>query len=84
MLIKIVSKNVQNTKHVQKYAKYETCAICTGFISCTFSRIFFSNFEINGYFHFLNCFFFFWGGGGGGVGVGFGGGDIGRFNGEIV
>ena len=40
----------------------ETCAICTGFIFCTFFETVFCNFEINGYFHF------FWGGGGGGAG----------------
>ena len=43
-----------------------------------FSRLFFCNFEINGYFHF----FFLVGGGGGageGRGGGCGGGDIGRF-----
>ena len=54
---------MQNIKPVQKCAKYETCAICTGIIFCTFFETIFCNFEINGYFHF----FFF--GGGGGVGV---------------
>ena len=37
----------------------EFCAICTGFIFCTFFETIFCNFEINGYFHF------FLGGGGG-------------------
>ena len=32
----LVSKNVQNMKPLQKCAKYETCAICSGFIFCTF------------------------------------------------
>ena len=44
-------------KPVQKCAKYETCAICTGFICCTFFETIFFKFEI---FSFL---------GGGGVAV---------------
>ena len=48
----------------------ETCAICTGFIFCTFFETIFCNFEINGYFHFF--------GGEGVVGVAVEG-DIGRF-----
>ena len=47
-------------KPVQKYAKYETC---TGFIFANFSKLFFFNFEINGYFH-LFYFIFLWGDGG--------------------
>ena len=51
-------------KPLQKCAKSETCAICSGFIFCTFfeTTLFFFNFEINEYFL---IFFFF-----GGVGVG--------------
>ena len=65
------------TFSLEKYAKYktcakmckiwnETCAICTGFIFCTFFETIFCNFEIKGYFHF---FFFLGGGGGGGGGA---------------
>ena len=66
-------------KPLQKCAKYETCAICSGFIFCTFfeTTLFFFNFEINEYFLFFffilfYLFIFFWGGGGGGGGWGWG------------
>ena len=53
---------------VQKCAKYETCAICTGFIFCAFFETIFCNFEINGHFNFLFVYLFiylfFLGGGG--------------------
>ena len=54
MLKYLVSKIVQNMKPLQKFAKYETCAICTGFIFCTFFETIFGglNFEINGCLHF--------------------------------
>ena len=46
-------------KPLQKCAKYETCAICSGFIFCTFfeTTLFFFNFEINEYFLFFILFF---------------------------
>ena len=59
---------MQNIKHVQKCAKYEMKPVQYAQVSyfAHFSRLFFCNFEKNGYFHF---FFFFFGGGGGSVEV---------------
>ena len=72
---------MQNIKPVQKCAKYEMKPVQYAQVSyfAHFSRLFFCNFEINGYFHFFlfyyySFFFFFFLGGGG-----CGGGDIGRF-----
>ena len=61
---------MQNIKPVQKCAKYEMKPVQYAQVTyfAHFSRLFFCNFEINGYFHNL-------GGGGGGCG----GGDIGSF-----
>ena len=61
-------------KPLQKCAKYETCAICSGFIFCTFfeTTLFFFNFEINEYFlffYFILLISFFGGGWGWGWGV---------------
>ena len=59
---------MQNIKPVQKCAKYEIKPVQYVQVSyfAHFSRLFFCNFEIKGYFHF---FFFFFLGGGGGVAV---------------
>ena len=58
---------MQNIKPVQKCAKYEMRPVQYAQVSyfVHFSRLFFCNFEINGYFHF---FYFFGGWGGGGWG----------------
>ena len=61
---------MQCIKSVQKCAKYETCAICTGFIFCTFfETIFFLLFRDK---RILSFFFVCVGGGGGGGGEGWG------------
>ena len=59
---------MQNIKPVQKCAKYEMKPVQYAQVSyfAHFLRLFFCNFEINGYFHF----FFLGGGGWGGWGVG--------------
>ena len=64
------------TFSLEKCAKYKTCAKCAKYemkpvqyaqvsYFAHFSRLFFCNFEISGFFHFF--FFFFFGGGGGGL-----------------
>ena len=59
---------MRNIKPVQKCAKYEMKPVQNAQVSyfAHFSRLFFCNFEINGYFLFLfiYLFIFFWGGGG--------------------
>ena len=58
---------MQYIKPVQKCAKYEMKPVQYAQVSyfAHFSRLFFCNFEINGYFHFI----FFGGGGGRGIAV---------------